>query len=208
MSRLSVGHGSLFCSLLWKSTSCGFHSTKPVTKNPYYFYDLSSRQPRHTFDPLAIDFGGGSHVSSEERFRRVFGEVGTREESRREAQKQARVIAGVKVPARPEEPTNCCMSGCVNCVWELYKDELEEWRQQRKQAKHELLFSDKYKNEPWPVDFGKKPESPDQADAQMADEDTWKDMDVAIRVFVATEKRLKEKRRAEKKGVQGEEIER
>ncbi|ORY61741.1 oxidoreductase-like protein [Pseudomassariella vexata] len=37
------------------------------------------------------------------------------------------LIAGVLVPPRPEEPDNCCMSGCVNCVWDRYRDEVEEW---------------------------------------------------------------------------------
>jgi hypothetical protein len=37
------------------------------------------------------------------------------------------LVGGVVVPPRPEEPLNCCMSGCVNCVWETYRDEMEEW---------------------------------------------------------------------------------
>ncbi|KAG6361712.1 hypothetical protein INS49_009940 [Diaporthe citri] len=37
------------------------------------------------------------------------------------------VIAGVVVPPKPEEPDNCCMSGCVNCVWDRYRDEMEDW---------------------------------------------------------------------------------
>ncbi|KAI0412377.1 oxidoreductase-like protein [Xylaria grammica] len=37
------------------------------------------------------------------------------------------LVAGVLVPPRPEEPDNCCMSGCVNCVWDRYGEELEEW---------------------------------------------------------------------------------
>ncbi|KAI0186268.1 oxidoreductase-like protein [Xylaria flabelliformis] len=36
-------------------------------------------------------------------------------------------VAGVLVPPRPEEPDNCCMSGCVNCVWDRYRDDMEEW---------------------------------------------------------------------------------
>ena len=39
----------------------------------------------------------------------------------------SRNVAGVLVPPRPEEPDNCCMSGCVNCVWDIYRDEMEEW---------------------------------------------------------------------------------
>lgn len=31
------------------------------------------------------------------------------------------------VPPRPEEPDNCCMSGCVDCVWDRYRDEMEVW---------------------------------------------------------------------------------
>ncbi|TRX89013.1 hypothetical protein FHL15_010135 [Xylaria flabelliformis] len=36
-------------------------------------------------------------------------------------------VAGVLVPPRPAEPDNCCMSGCVNCVWDRYRDDMEEW---------------------------------------------------------------------------------
>lgn len=38
------------------------------------------------------------------------------------------------MPPRPEEPDNCCMSGCVNCVWDRYGDELEEWSTARRAA--------------------------------------------------------------------------
>lgn len=37
-------------------------------------------------------------------------------ENRPESQ-TAKMYAGVIVPARPEEPLNCCQSGCVHCVW-------------------------------------------------------------------------------------------
>lgn len=48
-------------------------------------------------------------------------------ERREELNKASTNIAGVMVPPRPSEPDNCCMSGCVNCVWDRYRDELEEW---------------------------------------------------------------------------------
>ncbi|KAJ1337941.1 Oxidoreductase-like protein [Microdochium nivale] len=40
---------------------------------------------------------------------------------------QGSLIAGIRVPPRPDEPDNCCMSGCVNCVWDRYRDDMEEW---------------------------------------------------------------------------------
>lgn len=37
------------------------------------------------------------------------------------------VIVGVFVLLKLEELDNCCMSGCVNCVWDLFCDDIEEW---------------------------------------------------------------------------------
>lgn len=44
-----------------------------------------------------------------------------------EIRKRSTKIAGVLVPPKPSEPDNCCMSGCVNCVWDRFRDEMEEW---------------------------------------------------------------------------------
>ncbi|KAN0117446.1 Oxidoreductase-like protein, N-terminal domain containing protein [Hyaloscypha variabilis] len=59
-------------------------------------------------------------------------------ERRTEIQKKSVLVAGVWVPPRPDEPDNCCMSGCVNCVWDRYGDELEEWATARKEADQAL----------------------------------------------------------------------
>jgi len=50
----------------------------------------------------------------------------------------SQLIAGVSVPPRPDEPDNCCMSGCVNCVWDLYRDEMEEWAGKSKLARRAM----------------------------------------------------------------------
>jgi hypothetical protein len=59
-------------------------------------------------------------------------------ERRSEIQKKSVLVAGVWVPPRPDEPDNCCMSGCVNCVWDRYRDELEEWATARQEADRAL----------------------------------------------------------------------
>ncbi|KAK0743013.1 oxidoreductase-like protein [Schizothecium vesticola] len=51
---------------------------------------------------------------------------------------RSRLVAGVRVPPRPDEPDNCCMSGCVNCVWDRYRDEMEEWAAAHSEAERRL----------------------------------------------------------------------
>jgi Oxidoreductase-like protein, N-terminal len=65
-------------------------------------------------------------------------------ERRSEIQKKSVLMAGVWVPPRPDEPDNCCMSGCVNCVWDRYRDELEEWAAARKEADRALRKENGY----------------------------------------------------------------
>ncbi|EMC92900.1 hypothetical protein BAUCODRAFT_47942, partial [Baudoinia panamericana UAMH 10762] len=60
-------------------------------------------------------------------------------ERRREIEAKSHNVAGVLVPPRPEEPDNCCMSGCVNCVWDRFRDELEEWAAKSAEARAKLL---------------------------------------------------------------------
>ncbi|KNC26824.1 hypothetical protein FF38_05181 [Lucilia cuprina] len=58
----------------------------------------------------------------------VFGELGSREAARHEASQHSFDILGVHVPGKPEEPNNCCMSGCVDCESEPVMDKSElEW---------------------------------------------------------------------------------
>ncbi|CAN6649628.1 hypothetical protein TRVA0_024S00188 [Trichomonascus vanleenenianus] len=172
-----------------------FNNSATTLKNPYYFYDLAAKQPRQSFDQASTF----EHLTREQRVGLVFGSLGSREASRQDAEMRARLIAGVKVPAKPEEPTNCCMSGCVNCVWELYKDELEDWRHTRHKAKEALM---KNPTTPWPEDFGPEPDrSSDTAllKPQEEESDSWAGIDVSIRAFIETEKRLRKKRQQRSK---------
>ncbi|OBT90244.1 hypothetical protein VE02_01310 [Pseudogymnoascus sp. 03VT05] len=55
-------------------------------------------------------------------------------ERRAELASKSELVGGVWVPPRPEEPDNCCMSGCVNCVWDRFGEEVEEWAAARARA--------------------------------------------------------------------------
>lgn len=69
----------------------------------------------------------------------VFGSRLTSPNDRAEAKRaESQLIAGVRVPPRPVEPDNCCMSGCVNCVWDLYRDDMEEWAAKNAEARAAL----------------------------------------------------------------------
>ncbi|GAB1316128.1 hypothetical protein MFIFM68171_06338 [Madurella fahalii] len=76
------------------------------------------------------------------RARVVFGSslAGPAERAERLARirSESRLVAGVLVPPKPEEPDNCCMSGCVNCVWDRYRDELEDWADRNAEAERRL----------------------------------------------------------------------
>ena len=132
-------------------------------------------------------------------------------ERRAEINKLSRNIAGVLVPPKPEEPDNCCMSGCVNCVWDRFRDEIEEWAEKSTEARVKLQ-EQKAKGQATGM-MTKEPGMPDHAAVSMDDDgggsetnfgmeslgqggtDLFADIPVGIREFMKTEKRLKEMHR-------------
>ncbi|KAF4504531.1 hypothetical protein G6O67_007975 [Ophiocordyceps sinensis] len=135
-----------------------------------------------------------------EKARIVFGSrlLGPAEEADRLATKNAQstYIAGVLVPPRPEEPDNCCMSGCVNCVWDRFRDDIEDWSAKRNEAQMRLnenagsVYAGSQGT--WGVTLG----SPKIA-KDLWDEDVLDNVPVGIREFMKQEKRLKEKHQRE-----------
>jgi hypothetical protein len=117
-------------------------------------------------------------------------------------------IAGIDVPPRPTEPDNCCMSGCVNCVWDMYRDEMEEWAAKSTEARAQMQawHGDSQDNartldtingtspaSSMDDDGGGSETNWDLAEAKA---DLFDDIPVGIREFMRTEKKLKQKHRA------------
>jgi len=121
-----------------------------------------------------------------------------------------RTVNGVPIPPRPLEPDNCCMSGCVHCVWDDYRDDLEEWASRLQKAKVKARLRPGSSK-----DLRQAPRAEvDSASVSMDDDgggseanwslpgsdedDLFAGIPVGIREFMKTEKRLRQKRREEK----------
>lgn len=149
----------------------------------------------------------------------LVGPAEKKAEREKEIQSKSTLIAGVLVPPKPEEPDNCCMSGCVNCVWDRYGEEVEEWAAAKKEASAALakekneervdkerrgVTLDKAKEVLGGVNLGGGARSMDddgggsEAKWVAPEEELFKDVPVAILEFMKTEKKLKERQKAAK----------
>lgn len=117
-------------------------------------------------------------------------------ERKREIDKMSTMIAGVLVPPRPEEPDNCCMSGCVNCVWDVYRDELEEWAEKSREAREKARGVGAVASSV-DEDGGGSEANWGLGGAGAEGQDLFEGIPVGIREFMRTEKKLKERHRRE-----------
>lgn len=128
------------------------------------------------------------------------------------------MVAGVLVPPRPEEPDNCCMSGCVNCVWDRFRDDMEDWSSKTQEAERRLAArevgesvgatqesidaasgaADAVQSSDMSMDddgggSGANWDTGKKIAKDLWDEELYKNVPVGIREFMKQEKRLKEK---------------
>ncbi|KAK4643259.1 hypothetical protein QC761_403210 [Podospora bellae-mahoneyi] len=125
---------------------------------------------------------------------------------------ESRLINGVLVPPKPEEPDNCCMSGCVNCVWDRFRDEMEDWAAKSKLAEARMEAATEVGEQGGVTqdsiestnttsttieDDGGGSVANWDADGKTTrdlwDEELYKNVPVGIREFMKQEKKLKEK---------------
>ncbi|KAG0163992.1 hypothetical protein DFQ28_011098 [Apophysomyces sp. BC1034] len=84
----------------------------------------------------------------------------------------------IKLPEKPEAPDNCCMSGCVHCVWDLYQEEMEEYQAQKTALRQRFEKA----GQPVPKQLVLR---------KSAAEQVQEEMDPGMRAFLAMEKQMK-----------------
>ncbi|KAI4276956.1 MAG: hypothetical protein LQ337_002117 [Flavoplaca oasis] len=105
---------------------------------------------------------------------------------------------------RPREPDNCCMSGCVNCVWDAYREEVEAWAARKKESismaggekEIEKRKAREMRGRGKRLVGGSRASQGAYADGG-DDGSLFEGVPVGIREFMKTEKRLREKKERE-----------
>ncbi|WWC68132.1 uncharacterized protein I206_102054 [Kwoniella pini CBS 10737] len=98
------------------------------------------------------------------------------------------IMKGIIIPPKPIPPgeEECCMSGCVNCVYTIYADDLEIYNLALESAKQALKNDNIPQNE-WPIEIRDKTNSED-VKGQIEH-----DVDPVMNAFLALENKLKKK---------------
>ncbi|EGX91144.1 Oxidoreductase-like protein [Cordyceps militaris CM01] len=200
--------GEYYDILLRDPTPYGASINKSDDASPLPSSPAAGSRPAKTYETISSRTAysdSNSSTAAADRARVIFGSrlLGPAERAERAAGRQARatMVAGVRVPPRPEEPDNCCMSGCVNCVWDLFREDMEEWTLQSNEAKKRLAAAAAAAAGAAPPGEADGKTPPAVGDATIA-KDMWTDdlfqnVPVGIREFMKQEKRLKEKHQRE-----------
>jgi hypothetical protein len=178
---------------------------KPIAETPPATSTTPSPPP-----PESLPKTGEEEILA--KARAVFGsKVAGVAERKKEIEAASHEVAGVIVPPKPDEPDNCCMSGCVNCVWDLYRDEMEEWAAKSTEARARMQAQQQSgqgtgssiaeKDTPTHVatsidDDGGGSETNWVAPASQ--DALFENIPIGIREFMRTEKKLKERHKAER----------
>ncbi|KAI9881303.1 MAG: hypothetical protein M1830_005590 [Pleopsidium flavum] len=162
------------------------------------YYKLLLDQPIHKTAPASATTPPSEvlpKTDKEERIQKARVIFGSRlagpVERRAELDRKSTMIAGVLVPPRPSEPDNCCMSGCVNCVWDQYRDELEEWAAKSSEARMASARQKGLESGVSMDDDGGGSET--NWGTGLGGGDLFADIPVGIREFMRTEKKLKQR---------------
>ncbi|KAF9458398.1 oxidoreductase-like protein [Collybia nuda] len=99
--------------------------------------------------------------------------------------KQVEMFRGFRIPTKPRMPADdeCCMSGCAVCVYDLYEDSLDEYKEKLTALRASLSSS----NIP-------EPEWPEGVRSTSSTGGATKRKDIVLNAFEEMERALKEKR--------------
>lgn len=105
-------------------------------------------------------------------------------------------VRDVYVPTKPMPPGSeeCCQSGCVNCVYTLYADNVKEHKKAMREIRSRLQKCDPpIREDEWDTNLlGPMPNAPDtQGDDDVVDEP--KPADPSLAAFLELERKLQKK---------------
>ncbi|KAK8847578.1 hypothetical protein IAR55_005437 [Kwoniella newhampshirensis] len=120
---------------------------------------------------------------------------GPKKEEERKRRKKEMIVLGIPVPPKPVPPgeEECCMSGCINCVYTIYSSELEEYTAAIDQARSALESAHVDLAE-WPEELRK---GSGESVRSREEEKGAEGMDASMSAFLALENKLKKKQAPE-----------